>query len=259
MCTRHKSISFRKIEAAGEDGALMLRVANAVNDFRSVASLLTMTKELKDHADSDVREHGYDLMMFLLRIEMGFLSEAMLLLYHPHDPEPTLLQRTILPSGGANYECRPSLKRYLAHLSPEAYTALEELKEALPDGSKNADFERYVKKFRNRISFHYDIGHRPHNPREKPVTQLALQRLARARSSDHITFSKNPRLNRLSFADTVLYEAMSKEVWETSGIFGSPNFKHEIESIATWIFSLASAFTKLGTELCLHYFGEMTV
>ena len=78
MSERRHYVSFQKIDQAGKEGALMVRLALAVNNFVSGGHLLRYAKNLK--SDDKTFEMGYGLTLFLLTGQAGYLSEAMLLI-----------------------------------------------------------------------------------------------------------------------------------------------------------------------------------
>ena len=83
MRTKLRCIDFKRIQQAGPEGALMVRLAIAVNDFISGNYFFEMAGKMK--AEPKSKDIGLALRQYSLRIQIGHLSEALLLIDNPKD------------------------------------------------------------------------------------------------------------------------------------------------------------------------------
>lgn len=226
---------------SGDEGALIVRIAIAVNNFMSGSYLMHVAKEVESKPKT--RELGRGLLMYVAATQIGYLYEAMYLISHPTDPEPTL-------------DTLPGLNRYITALSAESKKDYKLLRESI-DGKDKADFKRYVENFRNRVSFHYDTGYRGRGSRSEPVTTAALKRLAKTRSVGSMIASTENYLNRFPLADDVMNVAICHEVWGIDDSLTGKDLQDIADRIIEWIVARVNAFTGFGSELCQRCIWDM--
>jgi len=253
MSLRVDFVPFQRIKDKGETGVLMVRFANTVNSFSSAISLILHTKKLRD--DPLTKEHGHDLMVFMLGVIIGHLSESMDLLYKSKHLSSCLLRkRSVASIEDAGYELRPDLIYLHTRLSPEAKVALTSLIRCLPDEPDHEKFDRCVKLYRNRVSFHIDSGLRGHDRVVESVFSSALTRLANNNRIGKIVRSDKDHENRFVFADVISDVAVCREIWDMPSLPRDDEFADEVEKIEDWIYERVRDYFTVSKELCFGYF-----
>ncbi|MEW6131275.1 MAG: hypothetical protein AB1757_29870 [Acidobacteriota bacterium] len=236
-------IDFKRIQRAGPEAILMLRFAIAVNDLISGNYFLRTAKDLK--ANPKMREMGRGLSQFAIKIQIGHLCEALLLIRNSNDKvEPTL-------------DTLPKLKRQIRSLSPRAQQSYRLLRRSLPGGRDHNKFKTYVENFRNQVSFHYDAGYRGRGKlRDAPVAKDALDRLAEESTPGRMVLGQDINTCRFSFADDVMDTAVCRLIWGIDKKIAGEDLQKAADKIAEWINIRAKSFVIFGGELCQHYFSQ---
>jgi len=239
-----REVGFQKIEQAGDEGVLMTRLAIAVNNFMSGRTLLNYSKQIRDNPATE--HEGLSLGFYVLNTQIGYLYEAMYLLERPNDPTPT-------------FATQASLKAYITKLTADGKKCYEAITSMLKGGTELAEFDKYIKRFRNTVAFHYDTGHRGRtskgNVREDPIAKSAIVRLAALDVPGPLYVGKYP-FGHFGFGDTVMDTATCRQAWGIDPKFTGDEFRKRVDEIIEWIQQKIIAFAYFGSELCLLYFRE---
>ena len=250
MRTTISFVDFGKIDNSGEEGALMMRLAIAVNNFMSTDYLFSEARQLRE--DRGTKDFGVGVGMLLIAIQIGYLNEALLLVANPNGPELTL-------------DTSISLHHLLETLSPEGRQAYLNVRRLIDDPAERCFFQKRVEGFRNRAAFHYDTGYRGRSPREVPVTTRAIKGLAKKRAvgkwiRPHRRTDLNDRdVRRFEFADTVMDTAVCREIWGIGDEVTTENLVPAADKIIDWIYDYTKSFVAFTSELCQRYFADKLV
>jgi hypothetical protein len=243
MRTKISVIDFKRVQRQGPEGLLMLRFATVVNDLLSGNHFVHIAKDMK--ADPKTKDIGRGLGQFAIKIQIGHLYEALLLIKNANDRiEPTL-------------DTLPRIKRHIRNLSPSAQRSYRLLRRSLPGGRDHNKFKTYVEDFRNRVSFHYDAGYRGRGKqREAPIAKDALDRLAAKSVLGRMAQAQDLSACRFSFADDVMDTAVCRLVWRIDNKIAGEDLQKAADKIAAWVNRRAKSFVFFGGELCQRYFAQ---
>jgi hypothetical protein len=239
-------VDFQKLAATGDEGALVARIAVAVNNLKSGEYLLSTIRPLRVGAAT--ASFGRALGMYVVGMEIGHLHEAFLLVDNPNNRGSSI-------AGSSN------LLNRIAMLSPESVRDHELIKTTLDDPTERDLFNRYVERFRNRIAFHHDHGYRGHGkPTETPVTTEALSRLASRGKIGPVNVQLRSDLEqRFDFADVILDTAVCRSVWQIDEQYTGVALQTESDKVIDWIGERAKAFVGFASELCMNYIADKLV
>lgn len=245
---RRVYVDFARVRLRGEEAELMVRIAVAVNNMMSGDYLFGLIDETR--AAAKTANFGRRIAQYLISVQVGHLNEGLLLVENPND-------------AGLTVKKADGLKRFLDGMSPEGKQRYAVVSRVLDVPSERNRLETYVRQFRNRVSFHVDVGHRGRGQRGRPVTAAALERLAARRQvgawdlMDHRPGERDIR--RFEFADLILDAAVCRDVWGIAITKSSRAVQDEADAILTWIFDLARAYVGFASELCALYFKEFVI
>jgi hypothetical protein len=175
-------VDIRKLARDGPEGAIVMRLMMALNDLATANEALGRVRAETCEKTEYIRRGA---QMYFVRIQMGHLREAFLLL------EEIDKSRNL---------------RSLVDLCPDETASLfSKLLRFAKGGAEHDDFLRYVELVRHNIAFHYS---------PKKVLAALRDRATRWRNLQHrITLSDDFRLVRCQIADDVVNTLVCHHLW----------------------------------------------
>ena len=214
--TRTLSVDLRRLEGAGEDGVLVLRLMSAAND------LAAANRALRDCAAGlgHLRMHMRDgLRRYFIRLQCGHLTEALPLIEEVEKSE--------------------TLALLTGRVSVQARAGYARLQQCLKGGASRRNFERYVLSVRNSVAFHYS----------RKVVSKALKARARCEQTrySHITQGDSIDTWRFNVADDIEVSAVWRGLW---GVPDGADQRAEDDRISGFVSELCLDFILVAGELC---------
>jgi len=213
--TRTFTVDLRKIERTGATGILVIRLMRAANDLAIANAGYRRYSQpgppLEEHIRPGARR-------YFVRLQCGHLSEAIRLIDEVRKDR--------------------DLSALIARCSANAQKAFGELTECLPGGLRAAEFEKYVRRIRNKVAFHYDAA-----PIERALDDRAAHPDMRISS---VTLGTHIDLWRFTVADDLEASVVVRQLWEVPK---SADLVAEDDRISGFVSGLCLGFIEFAGEL----------
>jgi hypothetical protein len=177
-------------------------------------SLLERIKKSK--LDARMRKQA---QRYLVRIQMGHLSEALKIIGE--------IAKT------------SRLRKRVEASSATARRSFERLQRCLKGGPWEAEFDRAVRKVRNKNAFHYD----------EELTREAVRQTAQDSKLRQLTVGEDIHSSRFHFADDVLNVMVYRCLW---GLVDQPTVNTEADRVSAWAFERFKDLLQFSAELWVY-------
>jgi len=178
-------LKFESLSRRGEEGLLVIRLMMAFNDLSVTNECMSIFKKRHSKNKSD---KNLGAAMYFIRAQSSHLYEAMKIVKIINDND--------------------KLKMQLNACSSIAKNAFKNLIDYLPDGTKNEQYQKYVGRLRNNITFHYDESGKLI---KKYVDKRATDNVS---NNTSITRSDSVYEWRFKLADDVVESIVCRDIWK---------------------------------------------
>lgn len=220
--TRTYIVDLGRLERAGKDGVLVVRLMMALNDINLA---LQCARDFRQEQPGISKHAAQANRRYFIQLQCGHLHEALKLV---KEVEQSPVLTTLITRG----------PRWMQ----EAY---QPLLDYMPGGSKHGDFRKYIISIRDKVVFHYDAG-----PVQKALAQCR-GRLGARRTT--ITLGSAPTLGRFDVADDIIDTIVARQMWD---IPPSADVQAEADRIADWGWEICRNFLRFGYELVHRYIRQ---
>jgi len=220
--TRTFNVDLRRLERTGQTGVLVIRLMRAANDLAIANAGYRRYSNpgppLEEHIRPGARR-------YFVRLQCGHLSEAIRLV--------------------GDVRKNAELAALVPKCSADGQAAFAQLSGCLTGGPHAADFDKYVRRVRNKVAFHYDAG-----SIESALAERAAHPDMRIAT---VTLGTQIDLWRFAVADDIEASVVVRQLWEVPE---GADLAREDDRISGFASALCRDFIQFAGELSTLFLRE---
>jgi hypothetical protein len=220
--TRTLLVDIRKLERQGADGATVLCLMMALNDFATANQALGAIREDTSERTDYIRRGAG---MYFVRVQMAHLYEAIELI--------------------SAIDASPTLRQLVDACPGDAAEKFSELLNFAQGASPKEHVRKYLQLVRNKIAFHYD--------RDKVLTALSDRAARRGDAAHLMTISDDFRRVRFQVADDLVNTLVCHHIFD---IDPADDVEGEVERILDIGFTIWKTFADFAGLFVTKYIQE---
>lgn len=225
--TKTLFVDLERLESLGDQASIIIKLMMVCNDISVANHCLGIFKECFFDDSPSMRKHfEKGAAMYFVRLQCGHLHEALDVIEEIKD----------------NQQLYDSLE----HCSNTAKDSFNKLTDCLKGGPNRREFEQYITRIRNNLTFHYC------NKRGKKLIDRALSdRAGRMEAkTSKITLGDNLSLYRFELADDIIDSIVCRQIFDVQE---SADLRSAVDKILDFGSNLCKALVTFGNELVTRF------